>query len=281
MMTRSPKAALLEKADYEKEPSMKLYQIDAFANEVFRGNPAAVVPLDNWLPEDKMQAIASENNLPETAFFVPDKNDFALRWFTPTQEVPLCGHATLASAFVVFTEIDSSLTTVRFQTLSGLLTVSRSGDTLQMDFPKHDLVPTDAPPALRAGLPLPPCDVYKTLDNPNYYAVYDTEAQIRALAPDFARLQQLDLQGVVVTAPGDDADFVSRYFAPRLGIPEDPVTGSIHCALVPYWAARLGKTALHARQVSRRGGELFCENGAERVRISGSAVKYLEGELFI
>ncbi len=268
---------------------MKLYQIDAFASEVFRGNPAAVVPLDAWLPDAQMQAIAAENNLAETAFFVPEDQGFHLRWFTPVQEVPLCGHATLASAFVVFTEIDSDLTTAQFQTLSGLLTVSRSGDMLQMDFPKYALAPVEAPPALLNGLGRTPREVYKTLARSNdqgvgeidYHAVYDTETEVRALAPDFARLQQLDLQGVVVTAPGSDVDFVSRYFAPGLGIPEDPVTGSIHCALVPYWAARLGRTELHARQVSQRGGDLFCESGEDRVLISGYAVKYLEGELFI
>lgn len=261
---------------------MKIYQIDAFASEVFRGNPAAVVPLDEWLSDEQMQAIAAENNLAETAFFVPEDQGFHLRWFTPTQEVPLCGHATLASAFVVFTEIDSYLTTVGFRTLSGLLTVSRAGKRLQMDFPKHDLVFAEAPPELLSGLRLPPREVYRTPPaNPNYYAVYETETEVRALAPDFAALAGLDSQGVVVTAVGEKVDFVSRYFAPGLGIPEDPVTGSIHCALAPYWAARLGKTEMHARQVSQRGGELFCENGEDRVLISGYAVKYLEGELFI
>lgn len=268
---------------------MKLFQIDAFAGALFQGNPAAVVPLDNWLPDTQMQAIAAENNLAETAFFVPTQDGYHLRWFTPMQEVPLCGHGTLASAFVIFTEIDAGLEVVRFQTQSGLLTVRRSGEMLQMDFPRYALASVEAPPALLAGLRLPPCEVFKTLAHSNgqavteidYYAVYDTEAEVRALAPDFAALSRLDLLGVVVTATGEKSDFVSRYFAPRLGIPEDPVTGSIHCALVPYWADRLGKQTLQARQVSQRGGDLFCETAENRVLISGFAAKYLEGEIFI
>ncbi len=267
---------------------MKLFQVDAFASEVFRGNPAAVVPLDAWLPDAQMQAIATENNLAETAFFVPVEGGYHLRWFTPTQEVALCGHATLASAYVVFTDLTPSKSAVGFHTQSGLLTVSRTDNLLTMDFPKYALASVEAPAALLSGLELPPRKVFTSLAGSgdaaaeqDYYVVYDTEAEVRALAPDFAALCRLDLQGVVVTAPGDECDFVSRYFAPRVGISEDPVTGSIHCALVPYWAERLGKQALHARQVSRRGGELFCENGPDRVRISGYAVKYLEGELFI
>lgn len=269
---------------------MKVFQIDAFASEVFRGNPAAVVPLGDWLPDAQMQAIAAENNLAETAFFVATQDGgYYLRWFTPLQEVPLCGHATLASAFVIFTEIDAGAEAVRFQTQSDLLTVRRFGEMLQMDFPKYALAPVDAPPELQAGLRQPPREVFKTLAHSqdqaatemDYCAVYDTEAEVRALTPDFAALGRLDLLGVVVTAPGDSADFVSRYFAPRLGIPEDPVTGSIHCALTPYWAARLGKQSLQARQVSRRGGDLFCEVTEKRVLISGHAVKYLEGEIFI
>lgn len=247
------------------------------------------MPLDHWLPDARMQAIAAENNLAETAFFVPVEDGYHLRWFTPAQEVPLCGHATLASAFVIFTEINAGLDVVRFQTQSGLLTVRRSGEMLQMDFPRYALSPVEAPPELLTGLRLPPRDVFKTLARSSnqaateidYYAVYETEAEVRALAPDFVALNRLDLMGVVVTALGDSVHFVSRYFAPRLGIPEDPVTGSIHCALVPYWAARLGRQTLHARQVSPRGGDLFCEVTENRVLIAGSAVKYLQGEIFI
>ena len=258
----------------------KLFQVDAFTSEVFGGNPAAVVPLGAWLPDSVMQAIAAENNLAETAFFVPEpKGGYGLRWFTPTQEVPLCGHATLASAFVVFTEINPALSTAEFRTQSGTLTVTRAGDRLQMDFPRHAFTDTEAPPALLSGLRSPPREVYFVSENPNYYAVYDTEAEVRAITPDFASLCRLESLGVVVTAPSTDCDFVSRYFAPNLGIPEDPVTGSTHCALAPYWAERIGKTDLFAKQVSTRGGELFCTVTDQRVRISGQAVTYLRGEI--
>ncbi len=260
---------------------MKLFQIDAFTSAVFGGNPAAVVPLENWLPDAQMQAIAAENNLAETAFFVPQPGGYGLRWLTPTQEVPLCGHATLASAFVLFTEIDPSAEAAKFHTQSGTLTVVRDGERLQLDFPRHELTRADAPPALLRGLQAPPREVYFAEANPNFYAVYDTEAEVRALAPDFAALLPLGALGIAATAPGTDCDFVSRYFAPGFGIPEDPVTGSTHCALAPYWAGRLGKTDLFARQVSKRGGELFCTVGETRVLIAGRAVKYLSGEIFV
>lgn len=260
---------------------MHIYQIDAFTDTVFGGNPAAVVPLEAWLPDKIMQAIAAENNLAETAFFVPEPGGYSLRWFTPTQEVPLCGHATLASAFVIFTEIAPEREVAEFHTQSGTLTIVRAGDQLQMDFPRHAFAGAQAPQALLAGLGVPPREAYFVSQSPNYYAVYDTEAEVRALAPDFAALSQLQSLGTVVTAPGTDCDFVSRYFAPALGIPEDPVTGSTHCALAPYWAGRLGKADLFARQVSRRGGELFCTVTDSRVLISGQAVKYLSGEIFI
>ncbi len=260
---------------------LTLYQIDAFTDAVFGGNPAAVVPLEAWLPESQMQHIAAENNLAETAFLVPEVGGYGLRWFTPTQEVPLCGHATLASAFVLFTEIDPARTTAEFHTQSGTLTVTRRGDRLQMDFPRHELTCVEAPPALLAGLQVPPHEVFYCKANPNFYAVYDTEDDIRALAPDFTALLPLGALGVCATAPGTNYDFVSRYFAPGFGIPEDPVTGSTHCALAPYWAERLGNTALSARQVSPRGGQLSCTVGETRVLISGQAVKYLEGAIFI
>lgn len=264
----------------------KMFQIDAFTEEVFRGNPAAVVPLEDWLPDTQMQSIAAENNLAETAFFVPQGGGYHLRWFTPAQEVPLCGHATLASAFVVLTELAPERDTVEFHTLSGVLKVSRNGDRLTMDFPRHDLLPLEAPPPLLRGLGLPPREVLMTSPNPNYYAVYETEAEVRALAPDFVLLGSLHPFGVVATAAADPhrsakADFVCRYFAPGLGIPEDPVTGSIHCALTPYWAGRLGKTILHSCQVSPRGGDLLCEDTQDRVLIAGHAVKYSEGHIFL
>lgn len=262
--------------------TLPFYQIDAFTGKVFSGNPAAVVPLAEWLLDTQMQSIAAENNLSETAFFVSGEAGYNLRWFTPTQEVPLCGHATLAAAFVLFTEIDPSQTVAVFQTLSGPLSVTRGdGGLLTMALPRHELVSADAPSALMAGLNLPPSAVYKTLANPNYYAVYETEAEVWALTPDFAALSALQALGVAVTAPGADCDFVSRYFGPGQGIPEDPVTGSTHCALTPYWAGRLGKTTLYAKQVSKRGGELFCTDAGDHVLISGHAVKYSEGRLFL
>ena len=262
--------------------TLKTYQIDAFTSKIFGGNSAAVVPLDAWLPPSVMQAIADENNLAETAFFVPEpKGGYGLRWFTPTQEAPLCGHATLASAFVIFSEIAPNSETVEFYTQSGTLTVTRDGDLLQMDFPRYALAPVEAPPELLNGLRLPPREVYFVSESPNYYAVYDTEAEVRALAPDLAALARCQSLGIATTAPGTDCDFVSRYFAPNLGIPEDPVTGSTHCALAPYWAKRLGKTELFARQVSRRGGEIFCVVTDSRVLISGQAVTYLRGEIRI
>ena len=229
---------------------LTMFQIDAFTNDVFRGNPAAVLPLEEWLTDAQMQSIAAENNLAETAFFVPQENGFHLRWFTPTQEVPLCGHATLAAAFVALTELAPSQKIVEFQTLSGALTVKQEGSLLTMDFPRYDPTLCEAPPLLLEGLGLRPQVVMRTNPATNYYAVYDSEAEVRALTPDFGALAQLHPLGVAVTAIGETADFVSRYFLPSMGIPEDPVTGSIHCALTPYWARRLGKQKLHARQVS-------------------------------
>ena len=261
--------------------TLNLYQIDAFTDTVFGGNPAAVVPLESWLPDTQMQAIAAENNLPETAFFVPEPGGYKLRWFTPAREAPLCGHATLASGFVVLTELTPAQNAVEFHTLSGTLTVTRMDDRLQMDFPRHAFRTAEAPPELLSGLHLLPREIYFVSESPNYYAVFDTEAEVRALAPDLAALAQCQSLGIVATAPGTDCDFVSRYFAPNLGIPEDPVTGSTHCALAPYWAKRLGKTELFARQVSRRGGEIFCVVTDSRVLISGQAVTYLRGEIRI
>lgn len=223
-----------------------------------------------------MQSIAEENNLAETAFFVPRDNGYDLRWFTPRFEVDLCGHATLASAFIIFTQLERAQETVRFETRSGTLEVARDGDRLVMDFPARPPHPcTDPPEALLAGLGLPPREVLWAADD--YFAVYDSEEEVRAIQPDLARLEQLQSRGAVVTGPSTEVDFVSRYFAPAYGIPEDPVTGSTHCTLVPYWAERLGQTRLHARQVSKRGGDLFCELRDTRVSIAGRAVLYLEG----
>lgn len=255
---------------------LKQFQVDAFASRAFEGNPAAVCPLDAWLDDAVMQAIAAENNLSETAFFVPENTGFALRWFTPVREVDLCGHATLATAHVLYAHLGYTAPAVSFATRSGELVVSKKGERLQMDFPARRPVRCAPPEALLRGLGAEPVEVWAADD---YVAVFASEAAIRAIAPDYAALGELDLRGVCVTAPGADADFVSRFFAPRFGIPEDPVTGSAHCTLAPYWAERLGKPTLSAHQVSTRGGRLTCELAGERVLLSGRAVTFMEAEI--
>ncbi len=251
-----------------------IYQIDAFTSRVFAGNPAAVCPLKEWLDDSVLQNIAAENNLSETAFFVPIEVGYHIRWFTPLAEVDLCGHATLASAFVIFTQLDPSLTQVAFRSRSGILTVTKDGDLLSMDFPSQPPRSCKAPGVLLDGLKQKPMDV---LSSEDYFVVFSNEKDILALEPDMTKLKRVDLRGVIVTAQGDSADFVSRFFAPKFGIAEDPVTGSAHCALIPYWAEKLNKQDLIAHQVSKRGGELFCSNRGNRVKIAGRAVKYLEG----
>lgn len=245
------------------------YQIDAFSPRAFAGNPAAVCPLASWPDDGLLQAIAEENNLPETAFFVPSAKGFRLRWFTPLREVDLCGHATLASAHVLFDIMGYPKPEITFETRSGDLFVQRKGALLEMDFPAQPPVACSAPEALIKGLGQVPVEVLAADD---YVAVFASEEAIRAITPDFTLLSQLDRRGVIVTAPGSDVDFVSRFFAPKYGISEDPVTGSAHCELTPYWAKRLGKTALAARQVSKRGGDLLCELKDDRVLLSGAAV---------
>ncbi|MBN2298108.1 MAG: PhzF family phenazine biosynthesis protein [Deltaproteobacteria bacterium] len=255
-----------------------IYQIDAFAGRVFEGNPAAVCPLEAWLDDATMQSIARENNLSETAFFVRKEDGYQIRWFTPEAEVDLCGHATLASAFVIFAHIDPSCVRVTFDSRSGPLIVEKKTDRLCMNFPSQPPAPCPAPDDLVKGLGKTPSSVLKSED---YFAVYDTEKDIKGLKPRMDLLKNLDLRGVIVTAPGSDADFVSRFFAPALGIDEDPVTGSAHSALTPYWSNRLNKKSLHAYQVSSRGGELFCEDLGDRVVISGTAVQYMHGTIFL
>jgi predicted PhzF superfamily epimerase YddE/YHI9 len=255
---------------------IKQYQVDAFATRAFEGNPAAVCPLQGWLDDDLMQAIAEENNLSETAFFVPSDKGFALRWFTPVKEVDLCGHATLATAHVIFEQLGYAGEVITFETRSGELFVKRQGQQLEMDFPACPPTPCALPGLLAEGLGQRPIEVWAADD---YLAVFDSEATVRAITPNQALLGQLDLRAVVITAPGNEVDFVSRLFAPKLGIPEDPVTGSVHCALAPYWANKLGKTILSARQVSKRGGSLTCVVKADRVMLSGSAVTVMEAEL--
>lgn len=254
-----------------------LYQIDAFTDRPFAGNPAAVCLLDAWPDNALLQSIAAENNLSETAFLVKDGARYQLRWMTPVTEVELCGHATLAAAFVVFNHIDPALNEVVFDTLSGELRVRRGNGMLHMDFPALPPVPCTCPPELLAALGTPPQEV---LRSPSYYlARFDSADTIRALQPDMEKLKTLDLMATIVTAPGDAEDFVSRVFGPKVGIPEDPVTGSAHCALAPYWGKRLGKDVLSARQVSRRGGNVGCELKSDRVLLSGAAVTVMESDI--
>ncbi len=257
---------------------LRQYQIEAFATKVFEGNPAAVCPLDAWLDDGVMQAIAAENNLSETAFFVPSARGYRLRWFTPLAEVDLCGHATLASAYVLFELLGYAKPEILFETRSGDLIVRRDGNGFSMDFPAQPPVPCAAPAALAEGLGRQPVEVLKAQD---YIAVFENEDDIRACKPDLAKLAELGLRGVCITARGREVDFVSRFFGPKLGVPEDPVCGSAHCELAPYWQAKLGKAKFSARQLSHRGGEVGCEVSGNRVTLSGCAVRFMEGEIFV
>lgn len=257
-----------------------MFQLDAFAKRRFSGNPAAVVLLQAFPEDSLMLAVAAENNLAETAFLVPEGNDFRLRWFTPRVEVPLCGHATLASAAVVMERLDRGRKMVVFHSPSGQLTVRRSEAGYTMDFPARPSAPTDAPPGLVEGLGVAPTEVL--VNAFNYMAVLESEHTLRQLAPDMRTIARLDRPGVIVTAAGNDGyDFVSRYFAPAKGIPEDPVTGAAHCMLAPYWAKRLGKNSFRAFQASPRGGEVVCRVAGDRVELEGNCVFYLEGEIEI
>lgn len=255
---------------------LPLYQIDAFAHQRFEGNPAAVVPLQSWLSDALMQAIAAENNLAETAFFVANEGGFKIRWFTPNQEVKLCGHATLAAAFVLFNELGYSGAKIEFESLSGPLSVVKAGALLALDFPAQVPQPCEIPDPLRVGLGGRPV---ACLCNEDYLLVYESEAEIAALTPDYQLLQSLNLRGVIVTAPSKQYDFVSRFFAPKFGIPEDSVTGSSFTQLAPFWGERAHKSSMTAKQISPRGGEVHCELVGDRVLISGAAVKYLEGTI--
>ena len=257
---------------------LPLFQIDAFADRPFAGNPAAVVVLDSWLPDATMQAIAIENNLAETAFIVRGSDAWQIRWFTPELEIDLCGHATLASAWVAFHELGHPGHSIGFSSMSGMLKVDQQGDLLVLDFPSRPPVPCGTPVGLLEALGISSRPVSKARD---HFVVLDSEAELAALKPGFSALDKVDCFGAIVTAPGNRVDFVSRFFTPAAGIPEDPVTGSAHCTLIPYWAERLGKTVLSARQISKRGGELFCELKGNRVAIGGRAVKVLQGEFLL
>lgn len=260
---------------------IKLYQVDAFSSKLFGGNPAAVCPLAEWLPDEVMLNIAIENNLSETAYFVQlEENKFHLRWFTPEIEMDLCGHATLASAFVIFEELNFKGDEVFFETKSGMLSVTRNGDLFEMDLPSRPPTPSDLPEIIKNCLDIQPVEVLKSRD---YLLLYESEEQVKMLSPDSGLISQINIDpgGIIATAKGNEADFVSRFFTPQAGIFEDPVTGSAHCTLVPFWAERLGKTDLYARQISQRGGELFCNLKGDRVKVKGHAIKYLEGVIFI
>ena len=254
-----------------------IFQVDAFASRRFTGNPAAVMPMESFPGDAVLQAIAAENNLSETAFLVADAGDYRLRWFTPVTEVPLCGHATLASAAVVMERLEPGRSTVVFQSASGPLTVKRNAAGYMMNFPLRPSEPILTPAGLATALGAVPVEVFA--NGFNYLALLDNPQLLRALAPDMAALARVDRDGVIVTAAGEGTyDFISRYFAPAKGIPEDPVTGAAHCMLVPYWAKRLGKTELRAFQASPRGGEVICRLVGDRVELEGTCVFYLEGE---
>ncbi|HBR57869.1 MAG TPA: isomerase [Blastocatellia bacterium] len=263
---------------------LDIYQVDAFTPKPFGGNPAAVVPLDRWLPDEVMQKIALENNLSETAFFVKSGDVYDIRWFTPAFEIELCGHATLASAYVIFEILKAETETVNFHShKSGSLSVEKKGDVLTLDFPVRPVSPIEAPEALFEAVGGTPKEVFNARD---YFLVYENEEEVLNLKPDFSALHtigsllDIEAHGVIVTAKGENCDFVSRFFAPEIGVMEDPVTGSSHCNLIPFWAERLGKTKMFARQISARGGELFCELKGDRVKIGGNAVLYLKGEIY-
>lgn len=256
---------------------MRLFQVDAFNNQFFSGNPAAVVPLDSWISNDLMQAIAEENNLSETVFFVPNGEDFDIKWFTPTCEIDLCGHATLAAAHILFTEMNYSRDELIFNSKSGKLRVSKDQGWYALNFPSEDVKEIKIPDLLEAALD---CRVAACFQGKwKMMVLLDKESTIEQLSPDFGLLSKLDAPGIIVTAKGNEVDFVSRFFAPRLGINEDPVTGSAHTLLIPFWAKRLNKNELKALQISKRMGVLKCRFLTNRVEMCGEAITYLRGNI--
>ncbi len=258
---------------------LPIFQVDAFADQVFEGNPAAVVPLKGWLPDDSMQKIAMENNLSETAFFVRSENGFHIRWFTPVSEIALCGHATLASAHVIFNHLDYRGKEISFESKSGILKVKKENSLIVLDFPASKISVIEMPENLKKAFQIQPVKCIRGRDD--LMLVFEDETDIINLKPDFNRITESDTRGVIVTARSVKYDFVSRFFAPAVGVNEDPVTGSAHTILIPYWAEILGKNELIVRQVSARGGILHCKNRGERVEIGGKAVTYLTGEIIV
>lgn len=256
---------------------LPIYQVDAFSDKIFSGNPAAVVPLEKWIEDDLMQKIAMENNLAETVFFVKEENGFHIRWFTPAVEVDLCGHATLASAHVLFNHLNFPGEEIIFQSKSGELSVRKNGDVLVLNFPSDVLKNVRTPMEMVSAFFVKPKEVFE--GKSNFLVVFDNEKQVRELKPDFRLVAKIAKHGVIVTAKGDEVDFVSRFFAPAIGVDEDPVTGSAHTSLIPYWSEKSGKTEMTAKQISKRGGKLFCKYSGERVEIGGNAITFLKGEI--
>lgn len=258
--------------------NLKIYQVDAFTSELFKGNPAAVVPLKEWLDDETMQNIGLENNLSETAFFVEEKGHYHIRWFTPAIEVPLCGHATLASAFVIFNYLHPHLTKIYFRSKSGELIVSRENDLISLNFPANRPKPAEPPPPILQALASPPKEI---LFNDSYLAIFENEDTVRNMKLNIRALDNLNDAGLIISAPGNKVDFVSRFFIPAAGIDEDPVTGYAHTILTPYWSEKLNKKQLYALQKSKRSGELWLEDLGDRVKISGRAKLYMIGEIYL
>lgn len=258
---------------------MIIYQVDAFTNTIFKGNPAAICPLENWISEEKMQSIAEENNLSETAFFVRESNSYKIKWFTPTSEIDLCGHATLAAAHIIFSEFQFSENLIEFNSNSGKLTVEKKGDWYTLNFPSEDINEIETPKLLMQALNVPILKTYK--GKWKLLVELENETNIANLTPNFSLLTQLESNGIIVTSKGKNVDFVSRFFAPKIGINEDPVTGSAHTLLIPFWAKKLNKNSLEAIQLSKRTGYLKCDYLRNRVEMSGQAITYLKGTLNI
>lgn len=258
---------------------LNLFQVDAFAENIFEGNPAAVIPLENWLPDNIMQNIASENNLSETAFFVPSKNSFHIRWFTPATEVDLCGHATLATAHVLFNHLNFKDNEIQFDSRSGILKVKKDGEQIILDFPTSFVTETELSENIKEAFNIQPEKCFKGKDDLMF--IFRNESDIHNLIPDFQKIKTLKERGVIVTAKSEKFDFISRFFGPAVGINEDPVTGSAHTMLIPFWAEKLNKNKLVAKQVSKRGGILYCNFHGDRVEIGGNAKTYLIGEISI
>ena len=259
--------------------TLKIYQVDAFAEKIFTGNPAAVCPLERWLPDGVMQSIALENNLSETAFFVKNGDTYDLRWFTPVVEVDLCGHATLASAHVLYNHLDYKEAVIRFNSRSGPLSVKKKSGLLVLDFPADTIISAEAPAGLIEAMGFPPKEILK--GKTDYMLVYRSQEVVESLQPNFEALKEVEARGIIATAPGNEHDFVSRFFGPAAGVNEDPVTGSAHTSLTPYWAAQFGKTEMSARQLSQRGGNVQVKLNDTRVEIGGKGITYLIGEIFI